>query len=802
MLVSLEWLRTYVQCGAPAEEIAHRLTMAGLEVEAIEHHDFGLDKVVVGRIRGITSHPAAERLHICEVEGPEAVYQVVCGAANVAEGYCVALALPGAHLADGTHIQPAEIRGVLSQGMLCSQFELGLGEYGEGILTLPDHCPVGTPLARALGLDDVLLDIGITPNRADALSVVGVAREVAALFGVPWSPPAVELAEGAVPVENLAAVTVEDPDLCPRYAARLVQNIAIKSSPLWLRRRLEAQNVRSINNIVDITNYVMLELGQPLHAFDCESLEGHCIVVRRAQPAESFVTLDGQAHQLHQDMLLICDARRGVALAGIMGGLNSEITDQTRTVLIESAYFNPASIRRTSKALGLGTESSYRFERGVDPEGVITALDRAAQLMIELGDGELARGRLDVYPRPILREPIGLRVSRTNRFLGTDLSEDEIRRHLESIQLTVRTTGNGFLEVEPPSFRPDLSREVDLVEEVARLAGYDRIPSNLPLARVSAVKPARDQTLRKHAKQTLLMAGFCEVISYSFISREAIEQLQLAEDDRRRRLLPLRNPLSEEQAVMRTSLVPGMLETVARNQHRGNFNLRLFELSKVFFPRDGKDLPDERFNLCGILCGLRRPATWSEPAVSTDYFDVKGVVEALLSKVSTSEIGWSDIEPPGYLLPEASARILLADMHLGDLGQVHPGVAHAFHIRGPVYLFDLDFDLLFQEATQVKRFRPLPKFPPVNRDLDIVLPNGVSAQEVLDYLERHRPEHAESISLFDYYRGPQVGEGNKSLGIRITYRSTERSLTDREVNQIHTGVSEKVVAAFQASLRG
>ncbi len=801
MLISLKWLRSIADCDAPPDEIAHRLTMAGVEVEAVETYHFGLEKVVVGLIQSIKRHPNSEHLQICKVRGAEGTFDVVCGATNVAEGLKVPFALEGACLADGSEIQSANVQGIFSQGMLCSELELGLGEDASGIMVLDPKLEPGTPLSGALELDDIILDIAITPNRGDCLSVAGIAREVAALFGAPWSPPVIDLEETGPAVESLASVTIEDPDLCPRYAARVVQNIIIRPSPLWLRQRLEAQGVRAINNVVDITNYVMMELGQPLHAFDYHRLGGHCIVVRRARPNESFVTLDGQKHQLQIDTLLICDASRGVALAGIMGGLNSEITPQTNTVLIESAYFHPTGIRRTAKRLGLSTESSYRFERGVDHEGVITALDRAAQLMVELGSGELASGRLDVYPFPLEREAIQLRVSKANRFLGMSLSGEEVRQLLESIQLEVQTANEDLLVANPASFRPDLSREVDLMEEVARLAGYERIPSASPMARLATAKPAFEQAIRQQTKHTLQSLGFCEILSYSFINPRAVDLLQLEDIDRRRWLLPLRNPLSEDQAVMRTTLLPGMLETAAKNQRRNNFNLRLFELSKVFFPKEDKELPEERLNLCGLLSGLRRPAAWNEPEDSVDFFDAKGAVEATLSSLGILDIHWSTVALAPYLRSDASARILVSDSYVGDIGEISPEVLQAFDLKVPVYLFDVDFDLLLERTGPVKRFQPLPRFPEINRDLAVVVSTSIAVQDLLDYLEKNRPKYAESITLFDQYIGEQVGTGKKSLAFRITYRSAERSLTDLEVNDIHTTFSQRVINAFQAELR-
>jgi phenylalanyl-tRNA synthetase beta chain len=776
--------------------------MAGLEVEAIEPYNFGLEGVVVCRILNVAPHPKAEHLQVCTVEIPgEPNYNVVCGAPNVAAGQVVPLAQVGAFLADGREIRAAEIHGVLSQGTICSELELGLGQDASGIMVLDSDLELGTPLAEALELDDVVLDIGVTPNRGDCLSVVGVAREVAALYGLPLSPPATNLNENGPATETLASVTIEDSDLCPRYAARVIQDVTIGPSPLWLRHRLESQGVRPINNIVDITNYVMMELGQPLHAFDYHRLDQHSIVVRRARPKEAFVTLDGQNHQLQEDMLLICDATEAVALAGIMGGLNSEITDQTTSVLLESAHFDPTNTRRTAKNLGLSTESSYRFERGVDPEGVITALDRAAQLMAELGGGKLATGSLDVYPYPIKQEFIKLRVSNTNRFLGVEFSSHEVRQYLESIQLKVSKIDEDLLEIEPPSYRPDLIREVDLVEEVARLAGYDRIPSASPVARLSSSKPPEDQVIRQHTKQILVSLGFCEIVSYSFINPPAIELLQLKKGDRRRRLLPLRNPLSDDQAVMRTSLVPGMLDAAVKNQRQNNFNLRLFELSKVFFPKSGDDLPEERFNLCGLLAGLRRPAAWYESEVAVDFFDIKGAVEALLLELGTAGIRWDPKAPAPYLHPDAATQIAINDTRAGDLGELHPRVAEAYDLSGPLYLFDIDFDLLIQETELTRRFQPLPRFPAVNRDLAVIVSDEVAAQGLLDFLVENQPQLAESIYLFDHYRGDQAGEGKKSLAFRITYRATDRSLTDQEVNEIHDRLRQKIVDAFQAELR-
>ena len=629
MRVSLEWLREYVDVTGSPEDLARRLTMAGLEVEALHRLGEGIHGVVVAEVLDVRQHPHADRLSVCRVHDGQEVLEIVCGAPNVRPGMKAPLARVGAKLPDGRVIRKAKIRGVESRGMLCSEQELNLAQTSDGIYALPDDLPVGVDLRQALALEDWILEIGVTPNRPDCLSLVGVAREVAAITGAGWRLPPVAPQEAQEPVSQWASVEIREPELCWRYAARVLLDVRVAPSPRWLARRLEAAGLRPINNVVDVTNYVLLELGHPLHAFDCDRLAGRRIVVQRAKGGERFTTLDGVARTLPEDALLICDARGPVAVAGVMGGQDSGVTEATRTVLLESAYFLPASVRRTSKRLGLTTEASYRFERGTDPQGLILALDRAARLIAELSGARVARGRLDVYPRPWTPRRIRLRPARVRRVLGIPLSAQEIRERLQRLGLTVTQGGEESLEVAIPSHRVDLDQEADLIEEVARLGGYDQIPTPLPSGSLmsEALEPPAPWPAVRRA---LLGQGWNEVISYSFMDLGDLDRLRIPQDHPLRRTVVLRNPLSTEQAHLRTTLLPGLLRALRWNQHRGVTRGKLFEWGRIFLPQPGEKLPREPMRIGGVWWGTREPQGWHRPAAEADFFDVKGAVEGLL----------------------------------------------------------------------------------------------------------------------------------------------------------------------------
>ncbi|MCX7823776.1 MAG: phenylalanine--tRNA ligase subunit beta [Syntrophobacterales bacterium] len=802
MRFSFKWLKSYVEIEANPKEIADRLTMVGLEVESVEPRYPHLKRVIPVKITRVNRHPKADRLMLCNVTDGTSTFQVVCGAPNVREGIVVPLALPGTELPNGIKVEEAIIRGEGSKGMLCSGKELALTDDASGLWILPETITLGIPLDEALGIDDFILDISVTPNRGDCLSVIGIAREVAAIYGTSVRYPDISLVEEGPPIESIARVDIEDPQKCPRYAARVIFDVEIRESPEWIRNRLESAGVRAINNIVDVTNYVMLEMGQPLHAFDYDRLADHRIIVKCAKAGDRFLTLDGQERILFDDSLMICDGREAVAIAGIMGGELSGIDFRTTRVLIESAWFDPITTRRTSKKLRLTTESSYRFERGIDPEGVIRALDRAAQLMKELGGGKISKGRIDVYPRPYQRKTIRLRVDRANKYLGTNLSTEEMASILSRLEMKVERREDGDLDVTPPSFRQDLTREVDLTEEVARIHGYDNVPLERPRVLMVDIEPNEHLQLRDALKEFLRGLGLREIITYSFISPSAISKLGFQDGDEKLRTVRLLNPLSEEQSVMRTSLVPSMLETLAFNLNRQSNCLRLFELSKIFIPKEGFLLPQEDFHLIVALVGKRHPKLlYSDEDV--DYSDIKGIADAILSFFRITNISFQPLdkfETP-YMDPASSADIICGESHIGRVGKLDIRVAERFDIKEPVWMLEFDYEKLFSLRGPIPKFRSLPKYPSVVRDIAMVVDESFQVQRGIDFINSIGETLLESVEIFDIFRSSQIGEGKKSIGYRLTYRSSERSLTDEEVNRIHEGIVKQMLEYFGAKLR-
>jgi len=807
MKVSLSWLKDYVTIDVDVVKLAEALTMAGLEVEALVDRYAYLDHVVVGRIVEVVPHPQGNTLSVCRVDMGTGIKPVVCGATNIKEGDLVPIALPGAQLPSGATIEAGRIRGQASEGMLCSEAELALGMDSSGILLLPDTAKPGPGVAVALGLSDTVIEFDLTPNRSDCFCIIGIAREVAAILKTPLKYPRVKLPPGETPIEELSSVTVEAPDHCPRYAARVVTNVTVGPSPFWLQDRLHSVGLRAINNVVDVTNFVLMEMGQPLHAFDFDRLAEHRIVVRTAQEGQTFTTLDGTERTLGSDMLMICDGKRPVALAGIMGGLESEIEDQTTRVLIESAYFNPITTRRTAKRLGLNTESSHRFERGVDPGGVRSALDRAAQLMVELAGGKLAEGVIDVYPRPFSERVIELSVERTNRLLGTRLSRDEVGAYLKSVELDVDPLDEDRLKVVPPTFRVDITRPEDLMEEVARLRGYDQIPTTHPVSRVVARKPDKKLQVRDRLRQLLAGCGFSEIVTYSFIGREACDHLLLHGQDPRRRMVSVLNPLTEDQTVMRASLLPGLLATMYRNSKQRNEDLRVFELGKVFlYPpaADPDQLPEEIEMISGLWTGARRVKTLHFKESKVDFYDIKGVVEAVCAGLNMTGVRFAPLTGTDfpYLRPGYAAQIQAGNERLGAVGELSGEVLKNFGLKQVAYCFDIDFDRLVDHVSEEKRAKTLSRFPATTRDMALILSNTVEAQALLDFIEGMKQSLIERVEVFDVYAGSPIPEGGKSIGLRFTYRSSERSLTDSDVNSIHETMTREVLKKFNAQLPG
>ncbi len=793
MKVSFNWLKEYVDCELNPTELADRLTMAGLEVEGVEEVGPELKGVVVAQIASISPHPQADRLSLCRVKAGERTYPIVCGARNMKEGDKVALAIAGAELPGAVQIKKTKIRGEQSEGMLCSEAELGLSASAEGIMILPPEARLGMPVSEALNTRDHLLELSVTPNRGDCLSIIGVAREVAALLGTALHPPTLKLGEGKNRIEESVQVSISDPDLCPRYSARLITGVEIGPSPFWLRTRLERAGVRSINNVVDVTNYVMLEYGQPLHAFDFDLLEGAAIVVKRAAPGEHFVTLDGIERVLNRDTLMICDAARPVAIGGVMGGLNSEIRDQTSRVLLESAYFSPQGIRRTALALGLQTESSYRFERGIDSEGVLTASLRATALIADLAGGAAAKGVIDCYPAPLPCPEITVRLPRISALLGMSLEPKEVKGILKRLHMEVRENKAAEWVITPPTYRSDITREIDLIEEIGRLKGYDHIPIQVPRMWVMPFRQERAVALEKRTKDTLVGLGFYEVITYSFISPHALEALRLPPGDPRSRPLPLLNPLAEVQSVMRTMLLPGLLETARYNLSHKTADLKIFELREVYYPHQEEKLPEERRALAGLVMGAIAEEGWNIPRIAgVDFYYVKGCVEQLLAEVRSPSPTFTSDEITPYLNPGKSAVIRLEGEKIGALGELLPEVANAFELPPGVFIFELDLPLVTNHVRGEIAFTPLPRFPSVAWDVAVIIDVGISAEEIMAIMKGVDNQYIESIEVFDCYQGDPMPVGKKGLAFRIRYRSLDRTLTAEEVSQFHQEVRERL----------
>ena len=798
MRLSINWLKDFVPLTVSPEELAERLTLAGLEIDALETLAPAFTGVVVAQVLSVEPHPQADRLQLVVLNDGRQQRRVVCGAPNVQAGGLYAFAPVGAVLADGKPLRAAKIRGILSEGMLLAEDELGLSDDHRGLMALPPQTPVGADLAEILGLNDVVLEVAVTPNRPDCLSVLGLAREVAALYDLPLHLPKVELVEDPEPVAKYAQVIIEDPANCPRYTARMVVDLEVRPSPFWLRRRLQVSGLRAINNLVDVTNYVMLEYGQPLHAFDFHCLRQGRIVVRRPAPTEAaFTTLDGQSRPLVPETLLICDAEQPVAIAGVMGGLDSEVTTGTRQVLIESAYFHPPSIRKTAKRLGLSSESAYRFERGVDPEGVIPALNRAAQLMAALGSGRILRGLIDACPRPLSSPRLTLRLSRTNAVLGTALAKEQVRDILRRLQMPPLAEEEDTLTVQVPSYRGDLTREIDLIEEVARLHGFANIPVTLPRVEMWARRPSKAARLREQVRELLVGMGFAEVINYAFQpERFSLQLLGTAEAPP---FVRLANPISEEQAVMRVALLPGLVENMRRNAAHLSRDLKIFELGMVFQPRPDEQLPRETMLLAGLLTGARQAPAWNQPVETpVDYFDLKGVVENLLAGLLVADVSYQPAAK-GYL--RHGTAVLAGGQELGFFGELHPEAVERCELKQPAWVFELDFARLAAAAQDCPRFQPLPRYPAVFRDLAITLSAAIPAVRVQEVLFAcGRPLLVEA-QLFDVYTGPPVPAGERSLAYHLCYRDPDRTLSEADVNPWHEAIIQGLANQLGARLR-
>lgn len=805
------WLQNYVDIdGMSTAQLAEHLTMLGLEVDSVEELHQDLAGLKTGHIVKADKHPDADKLQVCEVQIGEEQHQIVCGAPNARAGLNVVVALPGTILPGNFKIKKSKVRGVESLGMICSERELGLSDNHDGIMELPEDVQHGQSFIEALGLADTMIEVDLTPNRPDCASVIGIAREVASIVRKPMQIPVQDAA--VTNSSSTFTVDIESSELCPRYAARLITGVKIGPSPWWLRRQLLAVGLRPINNVVDITNYVMMEYGQPLHAFDFDTLAGGKIVVRVPRKGEeTFTTLDNVERQIDKDTLLICDGEKPVALAGVMGGMNSEVTDQTVNVLLESACFNPVSIRRTARKVNLSTDASYRFERGVDPGGTINAMDRAVQLLCEVAGGEAERSGVDCFAG---RKPLNsqtLKISRTAQLIGIELDYEKIADLLQSIGFQCKPKDEDTMWVLCPTFRVDIEREADLVEEVARLYGYNNIPTTLPTADLSYPEQDQQRLKRADAKKMLLAIGYSEAINYSFSAEKHADMMRLDADDVRRQFVRLLNPLSEDQAVMRTMLLPGLLENVKRNISFQKTAVKLFEIGKVFQPLEEGSQPLETSHIAAVLCGNRHGE--SSPlhfkAENVDILDAKGAVEYLLTEMRLTESSNVEIKfihpaeegVENFCDSDYALLVFAGDTLLGSIGKIHPQVLRSFGIKHDVYYFELNFDAICELQAAPRNFSSLPVYPSVKRDIALVVPVTVSAGELLAKVYESREKLIESAEIFDVFQGDKIEKGYKSVAVSITYRSATKTLTEKNVEKAHAKVVKLLTDTFGGSFR-
>ena len=810
MKVTLNWLKQYVDFTWSPEQLAERLTMIGIEVEGMQKLGGEFEGVVVAEVLTRDKHPNADRLSLCRVADGQGERQIVCGAQNFKAGDKVPLILPGAALPPKPGEQPftikvGKIRGVESQGMMCSPQELGLPDQVDGLLILSPEAKVGQPFAEYLGRQagNVVYDLEITPNRPDLNSVVGIAREISAVTGNPLKLPPIDLPADAVagePVQNLVQVRVEDAELCPRYTARMVRGVKIGPSPDWLKQALEKVGIRSISNVVDVTNYVMLEIGQPLHAFDYHLLTAtagnHCptIIVRRALEGEKFTTLDGQQRTLTNNTLLIADETKTIALAGVMGGQNTEINSATVDVLIESAYFKPQNIRATSKKLELRTESSYRFERGGDVGICDWASQRAAQLIVQTAGGKLASGVIDAYPHPYKPKEITLWHHKVCDLLGVKISPTQNTKYLRQLGLEVAIeNADEYCMVVVPSFRVDLKREVDLIEEITRLYGVDHIPAAPPRGAIGSNDYDAVHDELAEARRILSGLGLNEAQGQTLIAASSAK-LTTPEP------VALQNPLSSDMDVLRPSLLPGLLDALRHNLNRKNNEVALFEIGRVFTPNNGQVREERRVAI--VLTGLRNSSFWSgaERDAKFDVYDLKGVLEEFLEQFGLRGLTYVRRAESTSLCLE-SATIQLGKQTIGELGQLLPALAKRYDSRDAVLLAELNLDLLLARRNTAKTLKALPAFPTIRRDVAMLVPETTTHEAVLTTVKQAKPQHLESLELFDVFRGQNVPAGQKSMAYAFTYRNAERTLTDAEVNAAHEKLVEQFKQNLQAVLR-
>lgn len=794
MKLPMSWLSDYTDItGVSPKEYADKLTMSGSKVEGVENLGADIDKVVVGKVVSCEMHPDSDHLHICMVDVGEAEpIQIVCGAPNVAAGQKVPVALNGSTLPGGVKIKKGKLRGVMSNGMICSHEELGiepsrLGYEPEyGILVLPEDAVIGSDVKELYGLNENVVEFEITSNRPDCFSIIGLARETAATFKKPFSIPEVKVNETGGDIHDMIAVEIIDKDKCKRYNARVVKNAKIEPSPKWMRERLEACGIRAINNIVDITNYVLLEYGQPMHAFDIRDIAGGKITIRRAADGEEIKTLDGQDRKLVNDDLVIADESGAIAIAGVMGGFNSEIKPDTTTVVFESAMFEASSVRLTAQRVGLRTEASSRYEKGLDYHNTVPAIERACQLVDMLGCGENVSGMIDEMGNVEGEISIEFRPDKINAFLGTDIPADEMVRILTALEVKVDTDS---MTLTPPSFRPDLQAEADIAEEVARFYGYDVIPTSLLRGETTVGAKTPEQLTADTLNSVLTSQGMYEIYTYTFQSPAMLDKLNIPADSELRNRVKIANPLGEDTSVMRTTMAGSMLEILARNYNYRNKSAKLFELGKTYRPNGPGELPDEPQTLMlGMYGGV-------------DFYDIKGVCEEIFERLHIANVEYEAVADDPVYHPGRTAKVIINGKRAGIIGEVHPAVLRNFDIGTKAYMGELDFDALFKAADHNIKYKPLTKFPAVTRDFSILTDKMTPVAEIEKVMKKAGGKLLTHLELSDVYTGEQIPDGKKSVMYKAEFKAPDRSLTGEEADNLHAKIVKALGEKLGAELR-
>lgn len=811
MQVSIKWLKDYIDFTETPEQLADKLTMAGIPVENVVDPGEGLEKVVTGRIEKLEPHQNSDHLQICTMNvGLAENIIIVTGAQNVAEGQVVPVAMVGAHLPNGMKISKGKLRGVASNGMLCSAQELKLDleklpeEQKTGIFILPSDTPVGIPAKDVLGLNDVVLEFELTANRADCFSVFGLVREIAAITGNKPHFPEIKVNEDDnTKLNDIFSVEIADPDLCSRFSTRMLKNVKIGPSPEWMQQRLEGAGIRSINNVVDVTNFVMIELGHPMHAYDYDKITGKKLIARRAIEGEELHTLDDTSRKAKGEMLVIADSEKAAGLAGIMGGFETEITDTTTTVVLESADFYGPCIRRTARACGLSSEASGRFERGVDSETTIKALDRAAQLLQEMGACTVCEGIVDVYPNPKQANYVTFTPEQINNHLGTNIAKDVMLNIITSVGFDVTKDENDEITVKVPSWRNDVTCMADISEEIARLHGFDKIKFTLPNGVSMQGTQSAKQTFIDKVKTSLSSQGLYETISFALTNEETFNKLNIPQDSPLRKAVPIMNPLSDEYPLVRTTLLSSIFDNLARNLARKNDDVALFEVGSVFFPKalPVTELPDEVVKIAGAITGRRNAQGWNQTNDMVDFYDAKGIIEELLANLRvtryTVEAGTHYAMHPGKTALFKKGRDVIA-----TVGEVHPAVLSAYGITKPVYIFELDATTVMKYMAKDLKYKALPKYPATSRDLAMLVDVDVNAADIEKAMTKAAGQNLTQITLFDVYTGKQVEEGKKSLAFSLTFQSNDKTLTDAEIDPAIEKIVAKLQKDFNANLRG